>query len=283
MGRRQIRWAITAFAIALGGSPASVASQGVLYAHPEAPSIRVLSMTFGEDAQEMDVYRPPATFGDGPHPVVVFVMGFPDSSFPSGPLKNHPHYTSWARLVAAHGMVGVTYATSSPASDLPAVVSTLRSQPDLGIDGERIGLWAASGNGPVALKYVRASPSLPARALVLYYPLLPTPDGYQLAAIEAMSTRSGFELPPYEAGDAYPTTLPMYLVRAGQDRSAELLSSIDQFAAFAVRENLRITVRNYPEGHHSFDSTDDTDETRQIIAETLGFLRRHLQSAPRPR
>jgi hypothetical protein len=70
----------------------------------------------------------------------------------------------------------------------------------------------------------------------------------------------------------------MYLVRAGLDRFPEVLSSIDHFVQYALEGNLRLTVRNYPGGHHSFDFEDDTEETRSIIAETLAFLRRHLHS-----
>jgi acetyl esterase/lipase len=68
----------------------------------------------------------------------------------------------------------------------------------------------------------------------------------------------------------------MFLVRAGRDRWPEILSSLDHFNSFALEQNLRVTMRNYPEGQHAFDALDDTAETRSIIRQTLTFLTEHL-------
>ena len=42
---------------------------------------------------------------------------------------------------------------------------------------------------------------------------------------------------------------------------------------------MRTTVQSsYSDAQHSFDSRDDTEETRQVIAETLSFLTQHLRN-----
>ena len=101
---------------------------------------------------------------------------------------------------------------------------------------------------------------------------MPTPDAYQAAANDSSSAQFGFSLPGYRDGESYPTDLPMFVVRAGRDRFSEILGSIDHFTTFAFQQNLALTVRNYPEGHHTFDVDDDTEETRAIIKQTTRFL-----------
>ena len=105
---------------------------------------------------------------------------------------------------------------------------------------------------------------------------MPTPDGYQAAAIDSTSTQFGFSLPGYHDGESYPADLPMFVVRAGRERFSEILGSIDHFTTFAFQQNLAMTVLNYPEGQHGFDVEDDTEETRAIIKQTLDFFRTHL-------
>ena len=256
-------------------SPGSwVQAQQVLYDHPDAARVTVRSEVVGDPGLTVDLYYPP-TAGDEPNPVVVFVFGYPDA--PLGPMKELGQYTSWARLVAAEGFVGVLYETSDPATDLATVLTFLSEEAaSLRIDPSRFGLWSCSGNTPLALKHARTRIGVTPAAFVAYYGLMPTPDGYQAAAIDSSSTRFGFSLPGYRGGESYRADIPMLLVRAGRDRYSEILSSIDHFTAFAFQQNLAVTVLNYPEGQHAFDVEDDTDETRAIIKQTLDFLRAHL-------
>jgi dienelactone hydrolase len=249
--------------------------QEVLYGHPATSEV-IARTVMSSSGQDVDLFLPPGDATSG-LPAVVFVLGFPDGTLSVGPLRNTPIYQSWARLVAAEGMVGILYATSDPEKDLTAVMEFLRTEGEsFGIDSERVALWCASGNGALALDYVRSVQPVTARALVAYYPLTPTPDGYQGAEIAAMSERFRFVNPPYEPDDSYPPGLPIYLVRAGEDNWTELVSAVDHFIDYALRNNLNIRFRNYPEGHHSFDALDDTPETQSIIAETLVFLREAL-------
>ncbi len=258
-------------------SPGSwVQAQQVLYDHPDAARVTVRSEVVGDPGLTVDLYYPP-TPGDEPNPVVVFVLGFPDDAPPIAPMKDSDSYTSWARLVAAERFVGVLYETSDPEADLATVLTFLsKKAASLRIDPSRFGLWSCSGNTPLALKHARTRVSVTPAAFVAYYGLMPTPDGYQAAAIDSMSKRFGFSLPSYRDGESYRADLPMLVVRAGRDRYSEILNSIDHFSAFALQQNLAVTVLNYPKGQHAFDLEDDTEETRGIIKQTLDFFRAHL-------
>jgi hypothetical protein len=258
-------------------SPGScVQAQQVLYDHPDAARVTVRSEVVGDPGLIVDLYYPP-TASDEPNPAVVFVLGFPDDPPPIAPMKDYGQYTSWAKLVAAEGFVGVLYETSDPEPDLATVLTFLNEKAaSLRIDPTRLGLWSCSGNTPLALKHIRTRVGVTPAAFVAYYGLMPTPDGYQAAAIESMSKRFGFSLPGYRHGESYPADLPMLIVRAGRDRFSEILNTIDHFTAFAFQQNLAVTVLNYPEGQHAFDAEDNTEETHAIIKQTLDFFQTHL-------
>ena len=256
------------------GPAGPLAAQALRYDHPADADVEVRSVVVDGAGPAVDLYYPDDA-GPEPRPAVVFVLGYPDSAF--GPLRSHDQYVSWARLVAAEGFVGVLHEVRDPESDLRSVLGFIRSEAAaLGVDPDRVGLWSCSGNTALALEAARNGVEIRPAAFVAYYGLMPTPDRHLGAALDSMSARFGFALPAYDAGEAYPPSLPMLLVRAGADRWAEIRGSIDHFTAFALEENLDLTVRNYPAGQHAFDVLDDTAETRAIIRETLTFLREHL-------
>ena len=249
-------------------------AQQVLYDHPDAARVSVRSEVVPGRGITVDLYFPPAS-QEEVSPVVIFVLAYPDSVF--GPLKNFRLYTSWARLVAAEGFVGVLYETSEPEADLESIFTFLGEQAErFQIDLNRVGLWSCSGNTALALKHARRRDSFLPAAFVAYYGIMPTPDGFRAAAIDSFRTQFGFSLPGYGDGESYRADLPMLLVRAGRDRYSIILNSIDHFAAYAFQQNLPVTVLNYPEGQHTFDVRDDTAETRSIIKQTLDFFQVHL-------
>lgn len=275
IARRSAYCACAGLFMALG-SAASLSGQGIHFDVPSPEQYRVVSESVGNQRVDL-VY--PFPIDSSPRAAVVFVFGFPDGATSLGPLIDYEFYRDWARIVTATGLVGVLYSTTDPVSDLRDVVDFIHSEgPRLGIDAGRIALWSASANVPTALHYVRSEPRRTPRALVAYYGLMPTPDGFQAEVLQVGSSRSGFALPAYVPDHVYPQDLPILVVRAGRDPSAPLLASIDHFVDYALAENLRLRLLNYPEGQHSFDSRDDTEETRAVIAETLAFLSRHLEN-----
>lgn len=268
-------WAIVLLSLLPG--PSGAQTEGVLFEHPGTEDVVVRAGLEYSGTDEghgtLDLYYPGPS-GDSVLPAVVFVMAFPDSE--EGSLKDHPQYPSWARLVAAEGMVGVLYEAPDPLLDLEAVLGFLRRRgPELGVDPERVALWSCSGNVPLALRQLRRESPVGLRALVAYYGIMPTADGFQAQALDSMAAQYEFPLPrPRE--DRYRTDVPMLVVRAGADDWAPILASIDRFTETALDENLPVTLVNYPSAPHGFDVSHDTPETRRVIGGTLEFLETRL-------
>ena len=281
--RRITNWGLLgSLVVSLGGahSASRLAAQEVLYPTPAADRIEVRTEQIEGSDVVVDLYQPP-DLPTGPRPAVVFALGYPDDALSVGPLKDWAPYRTWARLVASEGMVGILYSTAEPVADLETLMHFIGTQGErLGLDATRVALWSTSANGAVALKYARSSGPVSPAAVVAYTAILPTPGNIASAALDSIQAELGFALPEYEDEEAYPTDLPMYLVRAGLERFPQVRRSMDEFVQYAFDNNLKVIVRNYPEGHHSFDITDDTTETREIIRQTLDFLKHHLRATP---
>src|SRR5688500_13516424 len=139
-------------------SPADLAKLTVLYTVPgmEEVTIRrdVTYRTTESGPLTMDVYYPHAAAGS-PLPAVIVVYGYSDAGTPNvfgRTFKEMGASVSWARLIAASGMIAILYSNRNPAEDATAVLRYVREHASsLGIDGTRIGLWSASANVPVAL------------------------------------------------------------------------------------------------------------------------------------
>ena len=104
----------------------------------------------------LDLYYPPHQESRTGLPALVFVMGYPDAGMQAimgCRAKEIGQYTSWARLAAASGMVGVTY--SAPGAGDATTLEVLRylreNARSLGLDPDRIAMWSCSGNVPNAL------------------------------------------------------------------------------------------------------------------------------------
>ena len=117
--------------------------------------------THGGANLSLDVYLPSGS--SRASPAVIFVAGYGDqglSHLVGLRLKEWGCYVSWGQLVAASGLVGITYSCSDPLADATEVLSFVRQNAaDLGVDPARIGIWATSGNGPTALSLLTNGPS----------------------------------------------------------------------------------------------------------------------------
>ena len=195
----------------------------------------------GGQTKHLDLYLP-ADEGAAV-PVVVFVNAG------GMEVRRWAAYTSGARLVAASGLAGVTYDAldQSNASDLADVVAFLRANArELGVDPDRIAIWASSRNVAVALPFLADAERDYLEAAVLYYGV----------------TNPGITLRDDVA---------WLVARAGRDSPA-LNRGIDAQITAAIANNTDLTFFNYPDGQHAFDIRDDTDESRRIIAATVRFL-----------
>jgi dienelactone hydrolase len=230
-------------------------------------------------ALSFDLYQPADARSGERRPVVVFVSGYPDPGFEAMfgcKFKDMGAYVSWARLVAASGLVAVTYTNREPVADLAALLAHLRQQAEaLGIDESRIGIWACSGNVPAALSVLTRAASVPVACAALCYGYLLDLDG--ATAVAQIAARFRFANPCAGASieDLRPE-LPLFLVRAGRDEMPALNQTMDRFVAAALAHNLPVTLANHATAPHAFDLVDDGETSREMIRRVLAFLRFHL-------
>jgi acetyl esterase/lipase len=96
------------------------------------------------------------------------------------PPKDWPFFQSYGELVAASGLIGVTFnhrfhhplQFPDSRSDVLAAIEFVRGHArEFGIDAERIGLWIFSGGGPHASWLLRDRPAY-IRCLIAFYAML---------------------------------------------------------------------------------------------------------------
>lgn len=237
-------------------------SYGVVETVPGMDRVRVVRdvayKTVTGQVLQMDVYSPPDQASqDELRPAVVFVNGVGDG--PGGPkLRTWGQYTSWPRLIAASGLVAVTFDSRSGdanAGDVRDAFAYVRvNAKTLGIDAARIGAWACSANVRAALDRIM-QPGESVVAAVIYY-----------GAGEVAVPR---------------TDVPVLLVRAGRDRPQQN-EQIDRLSSQVLAANAPWTVVNLPKAHHAFDVLDDNDDSRIAIRKTIAFLKDRLVPQPAP-
>ena len=232
--------------------------------------------TTASETLTFDLYRPTDT-EHGVLPVVLFVTGFSDvgmRSFVGCNAKDMQSYVSWARLVAGMGHAAVTSTTTAPAEDVGVLLEHLRNEHQtLGIDPNRIGVWACSGNVPNALN-VLMNPDSHIRCAALCYGFMLDLDG--ATHVAEASAKFRFRNPAAGKSIKEIPRVPLLIVRAGRDEMPHLNDTIDLFARKALEQNLPITLINHSTAPHAFDLMDDSDSSQNVIANILGFLRLQL-------
>jgi hypothetical protein len=229
----------------------------------ELPGMDALHVQRDLDVQGVrtDVYTPP-----GPsRGTVVIVAGYPDAGFQKFvgcSFKDLGSTESWARLIAVSGMKVVTYANREPIADLHTVVGTLEPP---------IGIWASSGNAPLALSLLAHDAPVRVACAALCYPFTLDLDG----ATHVAGAASTYHFANPATGELR-TDVPLFLARAGRDTFPGLNETLDRFVTHALTRNLPLTLVNHPEGPHAFDLEHDSDTTRTIVRQVLAFLRAHL-------
>lgn len=245
----------------------------------------------------LDLYSPAGAGRSARLPAVVFVSGYPDPGMEAmlgAKLKDWGSYQSWARLVAASGMVAVTYTNRDPEGDVRALLAHLRAKADdLGIDADRLAIWACSGNVPNALSLLFESDRPRPRCTALCYGFMlddplggtvdATVDGGGSTAVADAARAFHFANPAAGRSIAeLSPDVPILLVRAGGDQTPGLNESIDRFLAAALRHDLPISFVNHPGAPHAFDVEQEGEASGAVIRLVLQFLRTRLTTAPSP-
>jgi dienelactone hydrolase len=227
------------------------AAQQPRYAFPPpASGITVVSdveyATAGSTRLAMDVYKPASAAGTRSPALVFFNRA-------TGADRSQGFYGAWARAAASKGIVAVLadLRAGSEAADFNLLISHLSQHgADHGIDA--IAVYAGSGNVFTAFPVVEDPKQTAIKAAVMYY---------------GAASIAQFRL-----------DLPVLYVRAGLDRPP-VNASIASLVAVAVSQNAPVTLLNHAGGHHGFEMADDDEATRQVIEETLNFVKRATSSS----
>ena len=191
----------------------------------------------------MDVYRP-SDAGNRRLPTLVFF------NRAVGAERSGEFHSSWARVAASRGIVAVLpdIRGGREVADFQLLLGHLAARgAALGIDKDAIAVFAGSGNVSAAFPFVEDPKQTSIKAAVMYYGTGPVTQ---------------FRL-----------DLPVLYVRAGLDRPA-LNQGITELAALAVTQNAPLTLLNHPSGYHAFEAANDDDATRDVMEQTLSFVRR---------
>jgi acetyl esterase/lipase len=252
----------------------------VIYELPGMKEVTKQSIIYASDHDihlTMDIYYPPNLSPHSQLPAVIFVPGYPNSVILERfgiKLKNAGQYVSWGQLAAKSGMIAIIYETTQPEKEIYSVLTYIRKNATtLQIDGDRLGVWACSGNVPTALS-VLIDPSTNMKCAVLYYGAMFDWNASHEMAKKA--DRSGFVYPcKAKSVDDLPQEIPLFVVRTGED-NLQLNQSIEHFVCKATKRNLPLTFVNYADGQHAFDVENSTRRSQEIIKQTLEFLHEHL-------
>ena len=227
----------------------------------------------------MDVYYPLDEPDDGRWPAVIIVAGYPGAMEPRPTTLSYKEIgwtVSMCELIARSGMVAIAYANRDPVTDLQALFEHIHECAEsLRIDPARVGVIAVSGNVPTALTTIMQDASRTPACAVFGYGCLLDLDGATDVADAAR--QFGFANPGVGRTFAdLRRDVPLFITRAGRDQFPTMNASIDTFICQGLRENLPITFVNHAEGPHAFDLFDDCRMSRDILRQTLRFLRQHL-------
>jgi acetyl esterase/lipase len=252
----------------------------VIYEIPGMQEVTRRNVVYGSNNNvplTMDIYYPATSPAASQLPAVVFVMGYPNAMVIERfgmKLKDSGQYVSWGQLAAASGIIAITYETTQPEKDIYSVLAYARKNAEtLQIDGNRMGIWACSGNVPTALSAL-VNTSTDVKCAVLYYGVMFEWGGS--TEMEALAARYGSAYPcKAESVDSLSQDIPLFVVRTGDD-NLQLNRSIESFVCEATKRNLPLTFVNYSMGQHGFDLENDTGSSREIVKHTLAFLQEYL-------
>ena len=207
----------------------------------------------------------------------MIVGGYPDVGVPlrlGCVFKDMEMAIPLAQLIAVSGMAAVTYTTSQPATDAVTVLAYLTTHAaGLGLSG-RLGLWATSGNVPVALAAIMAADRPPLAATVLSQGF--TIDLVGTAVADAARAYGFVNATAALSAADLPLDIPLFVARAGRDENPGLNAALDRFVLAALARNLPLSLVNHHTASHAFELDDDSGASQHVVDQMLAFMRHHM-------
>jgi dienelactone hydrolase len=203
----------------------------------------------GDHGLAMDVYRPAAPVGERRPVLIMWNRAF------GAEQRSLAFVTGWARAAAARGVTTIIpdLRPDSEPADFKRVVGYVTTHgAELGVDPERIAVYAASGNVSTAFPVLEDPTTTAVKAAVIYY---------------GAASIARFRL-----------DLPVLYVRAGLDRPP-VNQAITTLTSLAVSQNAPVTLLNHPTGYHGFEVRNDDDASREVIERTIDFVKRSTAAA----
>lgn len=241
-------------------SPMDAQQYGVVLDHPGMQHVAVKpDVRFLDDAKgklHMDVYLPPGLKNQEKRPAIVFLNAIGDEAG-ERKVKSWGIYTSWPRLMAANGYVGISMEADGNRiqESLQGIFDFIAKNGDAyHIDAEKLGVYAASANVRESMTYLMGKhASKGIQAAVLYYGQI--------------------------QGSPYRKDLPVLTVIAESDAGP---GSYDHLWKEVLVNHAPWTIKMASNLPHAFDAFSDNDESRRVIMETISFWKNHLDPVPVP-
>lgn len=240
-------------------SPLDATNWGVVYAVPATKNVKVKTDVPYSGSLTIDVYSPPNAKPGDKFPAVIFLNAIGDA--PGNKVKNWEIYKSYPRLIAAHGMVGISMDADGTKiqESLRALFEFLeRDGARHGIDASRLGVYAASANVTQSTVYLMSDGAAKGiRAAALFYGGAPS------------------------AQTQIRKDLPVLFILAEGDLPGLGQSSANlwQRVAEAKAPWTLLFASNLP---HAFDAFSDNDESRRVIQQAIAFWKTNLEPVPQP-
>ncbi len=234
---------------------------GVVYDIPATARVVVKEdipfLQRGAESLTLDLYAPPGLKRGEKRPAVIFLNAVGDR--PGDKVKRWAIYRTWPRLIAAHGMIGISMDADGAAiqESIHGLFRYLaRHGAEHGVDAERLGVYAASANVSGATAYLASdSASRGIRAAALFY-----------------------GRPPAEE---LRTDLPTLFIVAASDAPG-MGAPLTALWQRVVEKGAPWTLQFAAGLPHGFDAFSDNDDARRVLQQSIAFWKSNLEPVPAP-
>jgi len=262
----------------------SLIAHGVAYRIAGTDAVRVTrDVACGRSGRSpllADLYSPASPGATSP--VMILVHADPSAGAEGDP-PDWPIVSSYARLLAASGVAAMAvrhhsaengFKLSEAAGDIESAMRCARDRAaELGVDGDRVGVWAFGAAVPYAMTAALDAPKPVRCAVASYGPLdlRPLRKRFPLRVLD--DTLANYSPAAYlAAGKGAPP--PFLVVRADLD-DASTLETMSRFVDAARAAGGAVEVLDHPRGRPGFDVLDD-GTAGEIAAKTIAFIRKNL-------